>query len=196
LQANNDIQLLEMAMEQYAGAPKEAMGIRTAGEKTAFEVQQLQNAAGRIFQEKTNSFEIELMEPSLNAMLEVARRNMDREDTVKVMDNDLGVQTFMTVTKEDITASGVLRPIGSRHFATQAQLVQNLTALSQTPIWQQVAPHMQSKELAKLVEVALNLNRFGLFTPNAAVFDQQETARLANQATEDLAVEQSLPVQQ
>ena len=71
--ASNEIHTLEEKMELYSGAPREAMGIRTAGEKTAFEVQSLQNAAGRIFQEKITSFEIELLEPILNAMLESAR---------------------------------------------------------------------------------------------------------------------------
>ena len=195
LQANNDISILENRMEQFVGAPREAMGIRSAGEKTAFEVQQLQNAAGRIFQEKATNFEIELLEESLNAMLETSRRNMDKEDLVRVMDDDLGVSTFMTVTKEDITASGVLRPIGARHFAAQAQLVQTLTGLSNTPIWQQIMPHMKSKQMATLVEDVLGLNRYSLFAPNAAVFDQQETQRLINQASEDLEVEAQLPVE-
>jgi len=195
--AENNIDKLEMRMEQYAGAPREAMGIRSAGEKTAFEIQQLQNAAGRIFQEKITTFEIQLEEPVLNAMLEVARRQMDATDIVRVIDDDLGTEDFMTITKEDITASGVLRPIGARHFAAQAQLVQNLTQLSNTPVWQQIGPHISSKNLAALVEDVLGLTRYQLFTPNVAVFEQQETARLANQAGEDLQVEQSmdLPLQ-
>lgn len=194
LQTNNDIQLLEQRMEMYAGAPREAMGIRSAGEKTAFEVQQLQNAAGRIFQEKITTFEIELMERVLNAMLELARRNMDYNDVVSVLDDDLGVQEFITITKEDITATGNLRPIGARHFAAQAQLVQNMTSLWQTPIGQMIAPHTSSKQLAKLVEDVMGLNRFSLFSPNVAVFEQQETARLANQAQEDLQTEQAMPI--
>src|SRR6185369_12230811 len=92
IQAENAINLLEQRMEMYAGAPREAMGIRTAGEKTAFEVQQLQNAAGRIFQEKINTFEIEMLERALNAMLETAKRNLDRQDVVRIMDDDIGVQ--------------------------------------------------------------------------------------------------------
>jgi len=55
--AQNDIQAMENKMEEMAGAPRQAMGIRTPGEKTAFEVQTLENAAGRIFQEKVNNFE-------------------------------------------------------------------------------------------------------------------------------------------
>lgn len=192
IQADNEIANLEQRMEQYAGAPREAMGIRSPGEKTAFEVTQLQNAAGRIFQEKINTFEIEILERSLNAMLETASRNMDREDVVRVMDNDLGVADFLTVTREDITASGVLRPIGARHFAAQAQLVQNLTGIANTPIWQQISPHLSTKNLASLVEDALGLSRYDLFIPNVNVFESQETQRLVNQAGEDLEVEASI----
>ena len=196
IQADNEIALLEQRMEMYAGAPREAMGIRSAGEKTAFEVQQLQNAAGRIFQEKITTFEMEILEKALNAMLETAKRNLDREDVIRVLDDDLGVQKFQSITKEDITASGKLRPIGARHFAAQAQLVQNLTTISNTPIWQQISPHLQSKQLAALVEDVLNLGRYDLFKPNAAVFDQQETQRLVGQASEDLMAEAEVPVTQ
>lgn len=192
--AENHIDKLEMRMEQYAGAPREAMGIRSAGEKTAFEIQQLQNAAGRIFQEKVTTFEIQLMEPALNAMLESAKRNLDGTDVVRVMDDDLGVTDFMSITKEDITASGVIRPIGARHFAAQAQLVQNLTGLANTPIWQQIAPHVSSKALATLVEDVMGLQRHQLFQPNVAIFEQQETSRLVNQAGEDLEVEAATPI--
>lgn len=194
IQADNAIAILEQRMEMYAGAPREAMGIRTAGEKTAFEVQQLATAAGRIFQEKITAFEIELLEKALNAMLEVSKRNLDQTDVVRVIDNDLGSKVFLEITRDDITASGKLRPIGARHFAAQAQLVQNLSSLANTNIWAQVSPHMSSKKMASLIEDVLNLQRFQLFTPNVAVFEQQETMRLANQAQEDLMVEEQTPV--
>jgi len=182
-------------MEMYAGAPREAMGIRTAGEKTAFEVQQLANAAGRIFQEKITVFEIEILEKALNAMLETAKRNMDSMDVVRVIDDDIGAQIFMEITKDDITASGKLRPIGARHFAAQAQLIQNLTSLSNTQLWGQISPHLSAKSLSKLVEDVLNLERYQLFSPNVAIFEQQETMRLSNQAQEDLQMEATNPVQ-
>jgi hypothetical protein len=191
--SENNIDKLEMRMEQYAGAPREAMGIRSAGEKTAFEVQQLNNAAGRIFQEKITTFEINIVETSLNAMLETAKRNLDGKDVVSVLDDDLGVKSFLEITRDDITASGVLRPIGARHFAAQAQLVQNITGLSNTPIWQQISPHLSTKNLSTMIEDVLGLTRFQLFAPNVAVFEQQETQRIASQAGEDLQVEQSQP---
>jgi hypothetical protein len=193
LAAETAIERLEQRMEMYAGAPREAMGIRTPGEKTAFEVQQLENASGRIFQEKINSFEIQLLEKALNAMLEISRRTMDSEDVIRVMDNDIGVQKFRKISKEDITAAGNLRPIGARHFAAQAQLLQNVTAIFNSNMANAVAPHLSGKNLAKLLEEALNLRRYSLFTPNAAIFEQQETARLSQQAQEDLAVESQTP---
>lgn len=192
IQANNEISYLLSLMEQFAGAPSEAMGIRTPGEKTAFEVQQLQNAAGRIFQEKINTFEMELLEPALNAMLEGSKRNMDKTDVVRVINDDLGITQFMEITKDDITASGKLRPIGARHYAAQAQLMQNLTQLMNSQLAVQLAPHTSSKAMAKLVEDVMGLNRWQLFSPNIAIIEQQETQRLANQASEDLMMEQQV----
>lgn len=195
LQADNSIDRLEARMEQYAGAPREAMGIRSPGEKTAFEVQQLENAGGRIFQEKITTFETELLERALNGMLELARRNMDHEDVVRVIDDDLGVTDFMKITREDITAAGVLRPIGARHFAAQSQLLQNLSGVFNGPLGQVIGAHASGKQVAKLVEDVLGLSRWSIFQPNAAVFEQQETKRLAGQAEEDLQAEAAVPVQ-
>ena len=184
IQADNAIAMMEQRMEMYAGAPREAMGIRTAGEKTAFEVQQLQNAAGRIFQEKINQFEIELLEPSLNAMLETAARNAPDTEIVRVLDKDVGAAIFRTITKEDITANGVLRPVGARHFAAQAQLMQNITAVYNSPIGQMIAPHTSTIAMAKLVEDMLSLRRHELYRPNVAVSEQAETQQMVAAAQE------------
>lgn len=195
-QVNNEIGALIALMEEMAGAPKEAMGIRSPGEKTAFEVQQLQNAAGRIFQHKINKFEIEFLEPLLNNMLEVARRNMDAADLVKVMDDDLGVATFMSITKDDITAKGKLRPIGSRHYATRAQLLQNLVGVFNSPIGQMIAPHVSGKSMAKLVEDYMGFEQYDFIKDNAMVFEQAETQRLVSQMQQTLEMEEATPVEE
>jgi hypothetical protein len=192
-QVNNEIGYIMALMEEMAGAPKEAMGIRTPGEKTAFEVQQLQNAAGRIFQDKITKFETEFLEPLLNTMLEVARRNMDGGDLVRVMDDDLGVIEFMNITKEDITAKGKLRPIGARHFAARAQMVQNLTGIANSTIWQYIAPHISSKALARQVEQLLQFERLELVRDNVAVFEQAETQSLVAEARQELEVQSMTP---
>ena len=193
-QANQDIGLLEMRMEEFAGAPKQAMGIRTPGEKTAFEVQQLQNAAGRIFQEKITNFEINVLEPLLNYMLELAKRNLDVMDTVRVSDTELGVEVFVSITKEEITSQGKLRPVGARHFSAQSKIIQDLTGLANTNLWAKVEPHVSGKNTAKLIEDTFGLQRFEIFSPNISIFEQQELQQLANQAQQTLEEEAVTPV--
>ena len=195
IQADNAISILEQRMEMYAGAPREAMGIRTAGEKTAFEVQQLQNAAGRIFQEKITHFEIMLVEKLLNAMLETAARNIDGTDVVRAIDNDLGAASFLSITKEDIVANGVLRPIGARHFAAQAQLIQNLSGVFNSPIGQMIAPHTSSLRMMKLIEDVLGLGRHELFEANIAIAEQQETQTMINSSQENLMMQDEAPIE-
>lgn len=195
MQAESEIQALEARMELYAGAPREAMGVRTAGEKTAYEVQQLQNAAGRIFQEKINTFEIELLEKLLNAMLETARRNISDEENIRVSDTSIGVDIFKRITKDDIVATGKIRPIGARHFAAQAQLLQNLSGVFNSAIGQVIAPHTSSVKLSEVIEDVLGLGGYGLFRPNVAIFEQQESRLLARQGEEEnaMASMQELP---
>ena len=192
LNADMQIQILEERMEELAGAPKSTMGIRTPGEKTRYEVQSLDNAAGRIYQNKVNAFERNILEPILNSMLEVSRRNMDIADVIRVIDEDLGVTKFLTITKDDITAIGKIRPVGSKHFAAKAQLFQTLGEVFNSPVGQIISPHISSVALAKLIEDTLGLRKFELIRENVAVEEQAETQRAASQSQEDLAVEQSI----
>ena len=194
LQADLQIRLLEDKMEEMAGAPKSAMGIRTAGEKTAFEVQTLQNAASRIFEHKTAHFERVFLEPILNAMLEVSRRNMNMSDTIRVMDDATGAILFRDITKDDITAKGKIVPVGARHFAERARRIQNLTQLYQIKLSDpSVAAHMSGKEFARIL--ADELGEPTLFSENIAVSEQLETQQQMQEA-EAINQEQLMAAQQ
>lgn len=181
LQSDTQIAIYEQKMEDYAGAPKQAMGIRTPGEKTAYEVQALESAAGRIFKEKVQNFETELLEPILNSMLEVTRRNLDVTDTLRVFDDDFDAEVFMSVTKEDITAQGKLRPVGAKHFFAQQQLVQNLQGLTSSPAFELIRNHFSGKQLARLVEDLFGLERYQLVAENIGIHEMAETQQLVNQ---------------
>lgn len=191
--ADNQIQLLEDKMELYAGAPREAMGIRTPGEKTATEFQTLMTAAGRIFQEKVTNFEVELLEPLLNGMLEQAVRNFDEMDIIRTIDTDLGVTQFKQITKDDITAKGIIRPVGARHFAQKSQEVQSLIGIATSPLWQHIQPHVSGKNLTRFVEDVVSISAYEIFRPNVAIIEQQETQSLAGQAQEDMMTEAMSP---
>ena len=197
LNADMQISMLEQKMEDYAGAPRQAMGIRTPGEKTAFEVQTLDTYASRIFQEKISQFERLFLEPVLNLMLESARRNITGNDVIQVMDTDLGAKTFVTVTRKDISANGKLRPVGSRHFAATQQLMQSIMQALNSPLGSDptVMSHVSGKKLAHLVfEELPGLRKFALVQDNVRLFETAEIQRLSQTLQENVEVEGQLPV--
>lgn len=194
LNADLQIQVLENKMEELAGAPRQAMGIRTPGEKTAFEVQTLQNSASRIFQHKASKFEKEFIEPILNCMLEAGRRNMASSDLIRIMDDNLGANIFKTITKEDITAKGTIRPVGARHFAERAQRVQNINQMLQFKADPSIGVHLSGKEIARLLSE--ELGEKNLFGENIAIEEQIETQTAASDAEADMMEEQAMAAQQ
>jgi hypothetical protein len=181
LQADLQIQLLENKMEEMAGAPRQAMGIRTPGEKTAFEVQSLQNSASRIFEHKTAHFERTFLEPILNAMLECGRRNMSTTNSLSMVDPNTGNTFFREISKEDIIGSGKISAIGARHFAERARRVQNLSQLYQLKLADPtVSTHLSGKEFARIMAEELGEPR--LFGDNIMVTEQLETQQAVQEA--------------
>ena len=186
-QVNNEISALLQVMEEMAGSPKESMGIRTPGEKTAFEVQQLQNAASRIFQHKVNRFEREFLEPILNKMLEMSRHYIDSQELTRVMDDDIGVMDFLSITKDDLTIRGKLRPVGARHYAMRAQLLQNMLGLFNSPIGAIVQPHISGKRIAQMVEEYMGFEKYDFIGEFVGLFEQGEQQKIVQQVQQELA---------
>jgi hypothetical protein len=180
LSADTQVQLIEAKMEEMAGAPKQAMGFRTPGEKTAYEIQVLENGANRIFLNKSSYFEEVFLEPLLNDMLELARRNLNEQDTIRVLDDASGAVLFQGITREDLTANGKIRPVGARHFAQYATLVQNITQLYNSAVGQDpaVQAHLSGKKIAEVMERLLGFERFGIFGDNIRLLEMAETERL------------------
>ena len=193
--AASEMAAIEDRMELYAGAPREAAGIRTPGEKTLGEVMQLATAAGRIFQAKVNNFEVNLLEPLLNDMLETSRRNLDITDIIRVTDNELGIQDFLSVTREDITANGVVRPVGARHFAKQSQDLQNLMTVFNSPLGQMITPHTSTEAMTDFVNDITGLHGYNIFSPNAGIFEQAEMQSTAATVQEETLVRDTAPVE-
>ena len=177
LSANLEIHNLANLMEEMAGAPKEAMGFRTPGEKTKYEVQRLENAASRVFQNKIKQFEEQVVEPLLNAMLELARRNLTTATTIKVFNDEFNIATFQTLSVEDITGIGRIKPIAARHFAEQSELIQNLTNLTNSGLWPTVQPHFSSVKLSKIIEDVFNLKDYEVVMPYIALAEQADAQK-------------------
>lgn len=184
ISADTQIETIMFRMEELAGAPREAMGFRTPGEKTKFEVQILDNAAQRIFLNKTEQFEKDFLTKLLNYGLGLARQYMSASDVVRTLDSEIEAVIFSTVTKEDITADGLLRPVGASQFARKANILQNLVNLANTPLMADPAVnvHISGKKMAKLVEELADLDKFKLYSDNIRVIEQAETQRMIDAA--------------
>ena len=189
LNADMQIQELERTMEDMAGAPRQAMGIRTPGEKTAFEVQTLENNTGRTFQHKTAYFDENFLEPMLNQMLAAARKHHNEADLVRTVDPDFGAVTFNAVTKEDLQAKGKLIPRGSHNYARKAQILQNLTTLGNTAMMQDPAVnvHISGLRIAKALVELTNLDDFNLVEENIRIVEAAETQKTQAAAEEEVA---------
>tara|TARA_Y100000114_G_scaffold43216_1_gene38656 strand:- start:6202 stop:7968 length:1767 start_codon:yes stop_codon:yes gene_type:complete len=195
LNADFQIERKEQQMEEYAGAPREAMGIRTPGEKTKFEVQSLQNGASRIFQSKITYFEEQFLERIINAEIEVARQYLNTTDVVRILDDDFGVTEFLKIAKEDLMANGRIVPVGARHFARQATLSQELLQLQQVlQMDPMMAQHFPAENLAKTWEDLLGFKRLELFDKFGRLNEELEFERLRRASEEQVEVESQIPI--
>lgn len=194
LQANNEIALLEAKMEEMAGAPKEAMGFRTPGEKTMYEVQRLENAAGRIFQSKITQFEELGIEQWLNAMLELGRRRMG-STTIRILDDEFQVASFQALTPDDITGNGRIRPIAARHFAERAELIQNLSQFFQSAIGAdpEIKAHWSTIQLSRLIETAMDISEYKVVQPYIRLAEQADAQRMMQGNEEQVSMEALTP---
>jgi hypothetical protein len=194
LNADMQIDRLQMQMEEMAGAPKEAMGFRTPGEKTMYEVQRLENAAARIFQNKVAQFEQTMVEPLLNAMLEMARRKMSAQ-TIRVFDSQFEVIKFQELTKNDITGNGRIRPMAAQHFAERANQIQNITNFFQTLVQADpdIKMHWSSIKLAQLAEDLMDLHDQDLVEPYIRITEQADAQRMLSAQQEQLGMEGATP---
>ena len=196
LQANTDIQTYMNLMEEFAGAPRQAVGARTPGEKTMFEVSTLENNANKMFSDMLLNFE-EFLERLMEKFLECARRNLDGTDIIAVMDDDFGVTSFMSITKEDLKANGKLRPVAARNFQIRSQMIQNYTGLRQAvgadPA---VMAHISGKQEAKMLESLLLLDKFELVRDNVRTAEQLETQRLVQAGAAQNQQQSAQPAQE
>lgn len=195
LRANEEINVIMARMEEMAGAPKEAMGFRSPGEKTKYEVQSMENGASRIFNAKSNQFEEQFTERLLNAGLELARRHIDSAQTISIFDEEFKITDFMELTVQDITGAGKLKPIAARHFAQQSELVQNLTNFANSKLGMDpaVQVHFSSLGLAKMFEEIFNLEDYKIVQPYIRLSEQADATRLQSAHQEQVGMEQQQP---
>ena len=194
LQYDTEIAMYEQKMEEMAGSPRESMGIRSPGEKTKYEVQRLELASGRIFQKRINQFEARISEPLSNAQLELARRNVDKV-TIRGFDSEFKIAIFTDLTQEDITGVGFLRPVAARHFAEQANMVQNMNTFFSSAAGQDpnVIIHFSGEKLARMWEDLLEVSDLHIVEPYVRITEQADAQRISQSIQEQVQVEAQTP---
>lgn len=192
---NTELQFQLQMIEQMAGAPQEQMGIRSPGEKTAFEVQKLDNAGQRIYGAKIMQFEENFSEQCLNGMLELARRNIASSQTISVFDDEFNFQTFDSITPQDITGAGKLKPFAARHFAEQAELLQNLNNFFNSHMGADpaVMVHFSTIQISKLMEEIFAIKDYKIVQPYIRLAEAADGQRLAQAHQQQVQMEAQTP---
>jgi hypothetical protein len=201
LQADLYIDRYLAMMEEMAGMPKEAMGFRTPGEKTAFEVSQLNTAASRLFNEKVHKFELEMLEPLLTLMIRIYLANPNRQVRIKVK-NDNGVIDFIDVDLDTLKTDGRFVAIGSSTYTEKAQIAQTLMQLSNTALYQDplVSNWINPEVIAKALIHSTGLDRYNnILGANSRVYselDMKQAAEFATRQMEETQVQGMIDAEQ
>ena len=195
LTADTYIDRYKYDMDVMAGTPSEAIGFRTPGEKTMFEVTQLQNAAARIFNRQVRKFEEEMIEPLLNAALKLfAKKNKGIEITVEG-ETDEGTTETVKIMAEDLVRPGALTAVGSINYADKAVMAQTLQQLGNSNIFmdEAVRANFSPSKIGYIIAYATGLDKVaGLYSKDARLYevtDQQKLSEHLMQQVDEVRVD-------
>lgn len=192
LSYNNEVAShLELA-RRAARLPQQLSGFRSAGEKTAFEVQSLNDGAFRGFINKAEQFEQDFLEPLITSEIEIARDNFTSVVQVSQRDPD-SLLTFLEVTEEDLKSNGKLLPYGSRRFSRLLQQQAGLTQLANSALAQIVSPHLNTWELTQVVNEVYGFEDYEMFGKFASIEEGLEAQEMQAMAENEFANSQSQP---
>lgn len=193
LTADNYIAMYEQKMDAFAGAPKEALGFRTPGEKTAFEVQQLMNAATRIFNRQIRKFEVEVFEPIVNAMYELfLYMKKGQKISIKTTNDEYNTPTIIEVSVDDLRGDGAIRAVGSEYYSDRAQTAQTLMQLGNSALFMspEVLANISPKVLGQVFLDVSGLNKYpDVFRENSRIFEAGEQQVLSQQVMKQIDME-------
>jgi hypothetical protein len=193
LQADLYVDRYMRLMEEMVGAPREAMGFRSPGEKTAFEVSQLNTASSRLFNEKTRKFETEMLEPLLTLMLRIFLSNPNRTVKIRNVQED-GTVMFDEINLDDLSSQGRFVAMGSNTYTEKARIAQILMQIYNSGIVSDplVFNYFDPQIIAKAIAYTTGLDSWqGILKENArtnAELDLARSQEFAKQSLEETQV--------
>jgi len=188
---NQIVMHLEMA-RRAARLPQQLAGFRTPGEKTAQEVQSLNDGAFRGFINKAEQFEQEFLEPVITAFIQIAKENFRTIIEVLGEDTD-GVIEVMSITRADLEANGKMVPQGARRFARNIQQLSGLNQLFASNAAQFLGTHMNTFNLAKTWETLSGFDDYDIIQRFAAIDESTEAQKFQAEAERELVDTLSQP---
>ena len=203
LSSDNQVAIYENRIEMFAGAPREAAGFRTPGEKTAFEYAQLMNASSRIFNRKIQKFEHEIFEPLINACFQLyLKRKAGQQVAIRTWNYEKDIPDVVTVNVNELSGQGALKAVGTTYYSDKAQVAQNLQMLSQNPLFtdEAVRANFSPTMLGRVFANVTGLDKFNdLFRKNSRLFetaDQQILVSRLMQQVDEVNAEGVMKTQQ
>ena len=186
LSTNNEIAAYHRMMEDFAGAPPDSRGIRTPGEKTAFEVQKLDANATMMFVDKARNFE-RMLETILKEIFELMLVNFDGADYAEIFDDENGVALLKELSQEDVNARGEFVAVGARHWVRRNRETVELQNFQLGPMQDpKVRMHIKGIDLAKLYERKLQLEDEKLVEAFAGVKEDVQAQAIAQAEQQSL----------
>lgn len=200
LQADTYIDKYMYLMEEMAGAPREAAGFRSPGEKTAFEVAQLNTAASRVFAKQTRKFEREMLEPAINLMLQLfLRKASGKTIKLRVVNPNTGAVSFENLEVDSLNGNGRFHAIGSETYTEKERMAQTLMQLGNTAIYadELVRNQFSAKKIAEILAYTTGIDKFdGILKNNARVYEGLEMAQAQEYAQQEMDEQQARGLQQ
>lgn len=190
LNANNEIAIYHRMMEEMAGAPPETRGIRTPGEKTAFEVSKLDQNATMMFVDKARIFE-RMLETMLKETFELMLINFDIEDYTDIFGDDSDAEALEILSRQSALSRGEFVAMGARHWTRRNRETIEMQNFMNGPLKDpKVRAHVDGSKLAAFWERKLNLEDEGIVEDYAGIKEdvrlqaiaQEEAAKLQEEA--------------
>jgi hypothetical protein len=101
----------------------------------------------------------------------------------------------MELTSDDITGAGRIKPLGARHFAEKAEIVQNLTNLYNSAVGKDpmVLMHFSSIKTARMIEDLLDLQDYELVMDFVRIPEQIQAQKLQAAGQEQVQMNIATP---
>lgn len=195
LSYQSEIEQYEARARRAARLPQQLSGFRTPGEKTAQEVQTLNDGAFRGFINRAEQFEQDVLEKVVKAEIMLARDNYGGAIPVPSQDEDR-LYEFVQVTKDDLNTNARLVPYGARRFARLLQQQAGLQQLAAGGLAEIVRQHMDTWKTAEAVNHVFGFEEFEMFDKFASISEEVERTQLVQQAQQEVAMSTEQPTQE